>query len=48
MSCFPLPIRPYESALHGLSNSREQEAEADHIGLLLIARAGYEPRAGID
>lgn len=28
--------------------TRDQEAEADHIGLLLMARAGYDPRAAID
>ena len=31
-----------------LPHSREQEAEADHIGLVLMIRAGYDPRAGID
>lgn len=28
--------------------TREQEAEADHIGLMLMAKAGYDPRAAID
>ena len=28
--------------------SRDQEAEADEIGLIYMARAGYDPRAAID
>jgi metalloendopeptidase OMA1, mitochondrial len=31
-----------------LPHSREHEAEADHIGILLMAVAGYDPRASIE
>ncbi len=34
--------------LYTLPHSREKEAEADKIGLELMARAGYDPRAAIN
>ncbi|MCL2657439.1 MAG: M48 family metallopeptidase [Betaproteobacteria bacterium] len=34
-------------AMFGLPNSREQETEADRIGVELAARAGYDPRAAV-
>jgi predicted Zn-dependent protease len=32
----------------GLPHSRAQEAEADHIGLILMAKAHYDPRTAVD
>ncbi len=31
-----------------LPYSRKQEEEADHIGVILMAKAGYDPRAALD
>ena len=31
-----------------LPHSRQQESEADHLGLLYMARAGYDPRATVE
>jgi metalloendopeptidase OMA1, mitochondrial len=36
------------SLLLSLPNSRTQEQEADHIGLLMMAQSCYDPRAAID
>ena len=31
-----------------LAHSRKMETEADQVGLMLMAKAGYDPRAGVD
>lgn len=36
------------SGVIGLSFSRAKEREADHLGLIYMARAGYQPRAALD
>ncbi len=38
----------YGSQLGGLGFNRQMESEADEIGLIYAARAGYDPRAAID
>jgi metalloendopeptidase OMA1, mitochondrial len=35
------------SQIHGLSAARRQESEADHIGLFLMAFAGYNPEKAV-
>lgn len=37
-----------QTGMAGLSFDREKETEADYIGLIYMARAGYNPRAAIE
>jgi predicted Zn-dependent protease len=53
-SASPAAIRAFQMAVGLGANlgvilpfSREQEYEADHVGLILTAKAGYDPRAAI-
>lgn len=40
-------VASYGAQLYGLKFSRDDEREADLVGLDIAARAGYDPRAGI-
>jgi predicted Zn-dependent protease len=40
-------VTNYGAQLFTLSFSREDESEADLVGMELAARAGYDPRAGV-
>jgi predicted Zn-dependent protease len=35
------------AGVRGLAYDRQQESEADHIGLIYMARAGYDPQESI-
>src|SRR5256885_4077436 len=47
-SAFPLAYGGVTTLGRTLPHSRKQESEADHIGLVYMARAGYDPRRALD
>jgi predicted Zn-dependent protease len=45
---YSLAIASVSAALLNLSYGRDAELEADRIGLITMARAGYDPRAAVE
>ena len=45
---FPLAYGGLTTVGRTLPHSRAQESEADHMGLIYMARAGYDPRKALD